>query len=271
MNDLRLIILVIGLCFIVLIYFWETRKQRREQRRQTVNYVPPGIDVPELKIKPVGDSNTDYASVISDLNEALNKNRQQEDEAISRILNTDMRDARFSSAQNVASTPPATGDLFPDEKQTLKHGREIPVAGESADIREDHIISLFVTAPVGGIFSTDEIFKAAADCGLEFGDLDIFHHFGEGAERMVRPLFSMADMYEPGSFDPENETSRTTRGLSLFMCLPTPVDDTRAFELMLETTRRLAGILGGQVMGPDRKALNKEHIRSIYKIINAQT
>ena len=87
---------------------------------------------------------------------------------------------------------------------------------------------------------------------------------------MVRPLFSMADMYEPGSFDPDNMESRTTRGLSLFMCLPTPVEDTRAFELMLNTAERLAGILGGQVMGPDRKALNKEHIRSIYQIINAK-
>jgi len=270
MNDLRLIILIIGLCFIVLTYFWETRKQRREQRRQTVNYIPPESGVPEFKIKPAGDGNTDYASVISDLNEALNKNRQQEDEAISRILNTDMSDARVSSAHVAASAPPAIGDLFPDVKQPVERGKEMHVSGDPADIREEHIISLFVTAPAGGIFSAEEIFKAAGDSGLEFGDLDIFHHYGEGAEKMVRPLFSMADMYEPGSFDPESKTSRTTRGLSLFMCLPTPVNDTRAFELMLETTRHLAEILDGQVMGSDRKPLNKEHVRSIYKIINAQ-
>lgn len=269
MNDLRLIILIIGLCFIALIYFWETRKQRREQRRQTVSYTPES-DVPELNMKTSSDGDTDYASVISDLNEALNKNRQQEDEAISRILNSDMSDSRDSSVRAAEAAPPATRDLFPDEMPPVEHNRATHHSGDTADIKEEPIISLFVTAAAGGLFSAHEIFNAAGDCGLEFGDLDIFHHFGEGAERMVRPLFSMADMYEPGSFDPENETSRTTRGLSLFMCLPTPVDDTRAFELMLETARDLADTLAGQVMGPDRKALNKEHIRSIYKIINAQ-
>jgi FtsZ-interacting cell division protein ZipA len=39
---------------------------------------------------------------------------------------------------------------------------------------------------------------------------------------------------------------------------------------MLNTAERLAGILGGQVMGPDRTTLNKEHVRSIYQILNAK-
>ena len=270
MNDLRLIILIIGLCVIALIYFWETRKQRRENRRQTVAYVPPENDMPELKIRPGSDGDTDYASVISDLNEALNKTREHEDEAISKILNTSIDDSPVPPAPVAEVLPPVTPDLFPDEMQQQDRKRKPAVSRDTGAVREERIISLFVTATSGAGFSAEEIFNAARECELEFGDLDIFHHFGSGAGKMVRPLFSMADMYEPGSFDPDDLETRTTRGLSLFMCLPTPVEDTRAFELMLNTAERLAGILGGQVLGPDRNALNKEHVRSIYQIINAK-
>lgn len=270
MNDLRLIILIIGICIIAFIYFWETGKQRRQQRRQTINYVPPDNDVPNLKITPAGDSETDYASVISDLNNALNKTRQQEDEAISRILSTDINVSRAPIMHDDTATPKVTGDLFVDEKHGDDSGAGDSITGNLSGIREQRIVSLFVTAPAGRNFSGDEIFNAARETGLEFGELAIFHHFGGGAGKMIRPLFSVADMYEPGSFDADDSASRITRGLSLFMCLPAPVDAVHAFELMLNTAHDLAGILGGEVMGPDRKLLNKEHIRSIYKTLNAK-
>ena len=270
MNDLRLIILIIGLCVIALIYFWETRKQRNENRRQTVNYIPPGKDVPELNIKPQGDSDPDYAAVISDLNEALNKTRQQEDEAISRMLNAPGHGHADSGAAHADLTPRVTDDLFPENKPAARQGAGKDATGQADTAVGARIISLFISAPEGIDFSADEIFQAAGECGLMFGELDIFHHHGSGAEKMVRPLFSVADMYEPGSFDPDNTESRRTRGLTLFMCLPTPVEDARAFELMLDSARKLADLLGGRVLGPDREPLNKEHIRSIYKIIHAQ-
>lgn len=270
MNDLRLIILVIGLCVIALIYFWETRKQRREHRRQTVSYAPPENDVPEVPVDSAGDGDADYASVITDLNEALTRTRQHEDEAISSILNISVDDSRTAGTQESSAAPPVTGDLFPDERPA-EGGEQKRAAGRDVDaINAETIISLFVTAPDGVDFPMDKIFSAARASGLEFGDLNIFHHFGSAAGKNARPLFSVADMFEPGSFDAQDMTSRRTRGLSLFMCLPTPVQDARAFELMVNTARKLAQSLGGQVMGPDRKPLNKEHLRSIYKTINAQ-
>lgn len=271
MNDLRLIILIIGICIIALIYFWEVGKQRRQQRRQTINYVPPDNEDPDFKITPAGDSETDYASVISDLNNALNKTRLQEDESISRILNTEVGDSRVSAMRDDGAQPKATGDLFIDERHGEDRIGGNSITGDLNNIKEERIISLFVTATTGANFTGDEIFDAAREISLEFGELNIFHYFGSGAEKMVRPLFSVADMYEPGSFDPDDGATRITRGLSLFMCLPTPVDGARAFELMLNSAHQLAGILGGEVMGPDRKLLNKEHVRSIYKTINAKT
>ena len=268
MNDLRLIILIIGLCVIVLIYFWETSKQRRKQRRQTVNYTPQESETQELKINPAKDEGADYSSVISDLNEALNKSRQEEDEAISRIFSREPSDSsEYSIPGENPETVPATGDLFGDTDAIADQGRDKSPSADSGDIYGPRIISLFVAAGNGGSFSTDEIFRAAKETGLEFGDLNIFHHFGIGSAKAGQPLFSVADMYEPGSFDPDGVKGRTTRGLSLFMCLPVPVDGGRVFEMMLNTANELAGILGGVVLGPDRKVLNKVHLESINRII----
>ena len=268
MNDLRLIILIIGLCVIALIYFWETSKQRRQQRRQTVNYTPPESEVQELKINPAKDVETDYSSVISDLNDALNKSRLEEDEAVSRIFTKETGSHRGNSfAYKNPETPPTTVDLFGDKDDGAHQGRKETPAEDSGDINSERIISLFVSAPSGGSFSIDEIFRAAEETGLEFGELNIFHHYGIGTAKAARPLFSVADMYEPGSFDPHGDNNHTTRGLSLFMCLPVPVDGGLAFDMMLNTANELAGILGGEVLGPDRVVLNKGHLEAINRII----
>ena len=258
MNDLRLIILIIGLCIIALIYFWETSKQRTRQRRQTVSYIPPESEAQELKISPNKDVEADYSAVISDLNDALNKSRLEEDEAISRIFSRETAGSREHPAPGAnPESLSTTGDLFGNA------GAE----EDSGDINAEHIISLFVTAPSGGSFTTDDIFRAAQETGLIFGDLNIFHHYGIGSAKVRRPLFSVADMYEPGSFDPDKGKTRSTRGLSLFMCLPALMDGERVFEMMLNTASELAGILGGEVLGPDRKVLNKAHLESINRII----
>lgn len=268
MNDLRLIILIIGLCIIALIYLWETGKQRRQQRRQTINYTPPGNEAQELKIKPGKDVEADYSSVISDLNNALNKSRLEEDEAISRIFSRESTGLQEQSIPDENQEAPlSTGDLFGDVGTESDESPSISPVGDSGNINESSIISLFITAPAGGSFLVEEIFRAAKKTGLEFGDLNIFHHFGIGITKAGRPLFSVADMYEPGSFDPDGDKTRATQGLSLFMCLPTPVDNGRAFEMMLNTAKELAGILGGVILGPDREVLNKVHLDSINRII----
>ena len=263
MNDLRLIILGIGLCIIVFIYLWETGKQRRQNRRQTINYSPSGGDKADLNLKPDTDPEPDYSSILSDLNEALNKTRKREDEDISRMLESEFKPQKGRVLPEIAGKA-STGDLFVSEDLN-DHGKSF--SEDYRDIGEENIISLYVTSRQGMLFSGNAINDAAEKTGLEFGELNIFHNFSIGGVRTELPLYSVADMYEPGSFDLAHLDSRNTRGLTLFMCLPCPVDGELVLDSMLSSATELAEILGGEVRGPDRQLINESHITSLRRII----
>ena len=71
MSTLRLIILIVGLAFIAIIYFWESIKHKRLQRKQTIRRPPTESEYPELSIARERDAEHDYSGVLSELNQTL--------------------------------------------------------------------------------------------------------------------------------------------------------------------------------------------------------
>jgi cell division protein ZipA len=92
--------------------------------------------------------------------------------------------------------------------------------------------------------------------GLRYGDMDIFHHFGAGDLRTELPLFSVANMMEPGHFDLHDIETFATAGLAMFLRLPSSLDGAVAFELFLNTAQRLAEALSGDLYGAPKKLLD---------------
>ena len=79
--------------------------------------------------------------------------------------------------------------------------------------------------------------------GLTHGKYGIFHRLDDaGADE---PLFSVASLTEPGSFDLENLQGVDIAGLSLFMVLPGSGDPVARFDLMIQLGRDLAEDLDG--------------------------
>ena len=120
-------------------------------------------------------------------------------------------------------------------------------------------------------FYGNDILEAVNEVGLEYGEMDIFHHYGVGDMRCDRPLFSVADMLEPGHFDLTKLDRHRTRGLTMFFCLPARDDGQVVFELMLNTAERLAHRLGGEIRGVDQNLIDDEQITTIRNKINQQT
>lgn len=110
-----------------------------------------------------------------------------------------------------------------------------------------------------------DLFDAMRTVGMHFGDMQIFHHFGIGALRSERPLFSAADMFEPGRFDPDTIDTLETRGVAMFMQLPAPVEGSVALELMLGTAQRLAEIVGGEVCDAGHHPLDAARIEGLRR------
>ena len=82
---------------------------------------------------------------------------------------------------------------------------------------------------------------AASREGLEFGRYEIFHRLHDDG----RPLFSVASLREPGTFDPEAMAGTRSRASRCSRVLPGPLPASEAFDELIFTARALARTLGG--------------------------
>jgi len=229
MEDIRWILLLAGIVIVLGIYIYgrlqgwlETRPDPAVTRRD------PGSG---SEIDPLFDAPQDTGKVEAEL------------ERIGQLI------AEEAEPQHTARAQPAA-------PQNTAPPRPAEPAAESMP---DQVISLFVLAPGGVPFRGPFLMEALEKAGLEYGDMQIFHHKERhnGSDTVV---FSLANIVEPGTFDPEAMENFTTKGLVLFLQLPGPYDAIRAFDSMVEAARSLADSLEGNVCDATRSVLTNQTI-----------
>ncbi|MEX2523867.1 MAG: cell division protein ZipA [Gammaproteobacteria bacterium] len=222
MNDLRLLLLLLGIAILAGLYIRERMRSREDPFPDEPDTDADSQAWDGLKITARGDEE-DYSAALA----ALRRNRV--------------------SAADEANEP-VKNDVRSDETAKADGGRQ------------PEVFILHVMADAGESYRGPELLAALENLGLVFGDMRIFHHYGIGDMKTDRPLFHLANMLEPGYFEPDNMADFSTRGVSLFMQLPSPLDAEVVFELMLNTAGQLADTLGGRVMNQDRMPLTEEDI-----------
>jgi cell division protein ZipA len=129
------------------------------------------------------------------------------------------------------------------------------------------ILQLYVTAS-GDPFEGADIVHAAGRCGLEPGEMDIFHcALGDGDD--IQTLFSMANMVKPGTFPFGAMAEFQSPGLTLFAQYDGTPDDPGRMEEMLGTAHSLADDLGGEVRDESRAILTSEGERRLRERVMA--
>lgn len=126
--------------------------------------------------------------------------------------------------------------------------------------KSEMIIALYVITQHESGFAGDEILTILEELGLKYGDMNIFHHYGFGELKMQQSVFSLANMVEPGTFEPQYMSDFSTSGLALFMRLPGPFGGRVAFELMLNNAQRISESLKGVLMDESRAPLDQKKI-----------
>jgi cell division protein ZipA len=171
---------------------------------------------------------------------------------------------------------PAGGDDDRDEAPAADDAagpRPVPTlrrepVGQRPDAAFDRIVTLHVVARDGETIAGPELIVAAERCGLTFGDMDIFHRMVDGyAER--GPIFSVANMIRPGSFDIANIQDLRTPGVTFFMTLPGPLRAIDAWDTMLPAAQRFADLLDAQVLDEQRNALARQTIQHVREEMRA--
>jgi len=146
------------------------------------------------------------------------------------------------------------GPAAADENVIAAHSRQA-----APEVRPGAVFSLFVTAPSGVPFRGPMLLGALVNARLEHGDMQIFHRI-ETIDGKEKTLFSVANIREPGTFEPDAMENFTTEGLALFMQVHPGIDAIWAFEAMVDAARSLADSLDGTVCDVTRSVLTKQTI-----------
>ncbi len=132
----------------------------------------------------------------------------------------------------------------------------------------DKIVSLFVAARAGEKLRGEDIVVAAEKTGLVFGHMNVFHRLVEGHPERG-PIFSMANIMKPGSFDMANIREMETPAIAFFLTLPAPLTALDAWEKMLPTVERMGELLGGEVLDDSRNTLGRQRVAHIRDELRA--
>lgn len=161
--------------------------------------------------------------------------------------------------------PTVTSDVEEDtaRREPVRRRSDQPLAGANRpEARE--VVVINVLAKKGEDFRGVALKKLFEACGLEFGDMDIYHRH-ETPDTNSPVQFSVANAVEPGTFRPEDMESLTTPGISFFMSMPGPSNALQAFDFMLETAQCVVKNLGGDLKDERRSVMTQqtiEHCRS---------
>jgi cell division protein ZipA len=147
--------------------------------------------------------------------------------------------------------------------------RPTPSGRRPPRVAEDphRVVVLNVMAGPDRAFPGRAVHQALEKSGFEYGEWQIFHYYSplRGDEP---PLFSLANMVKPGSFDLEHMDGMNIPGLSLFMVPPGGEDDIVTFDTMLANARQLAEALGGEVRDARRSVLTRQAIGQLREQLN---
>ncbi len=227
MDNLRLILILIGLVILAAIVLFH--RPPGESRR---NHARWGLTRREPRLDGLEDTPEEGAERRSDNNKRT---------------------------EPVVSTPAESSSATTAEVRREPSLDPVAAAPAAASAPEK-IITLYVKRREERTIDGSDLLDAAEKAGLQFGEMNIFHRRQQGGNR---PVFSMANLTAPGSFDPSSWNTFKSPGVTLFATLPAPVSALDAWDAMLATGKRLAELLQADVLDDARCLLTRQRIAQV--------
>jgi cell division protein ZipA len=154
-----------------------------------------------------------------------------------------------------SSTPTRLSPSFGDDEVLSTEGPSTQAPSRT----EQKIVTLRIVAGAKGAFPGEDLVLSLRGIGMRHGKFGIFHRCDGADENKV--IFSAASLIEPGSFDLENIKTQQIPGISLFMVLPSLIEGTEAFDLMMEAARTLSQSLQAELLDESGSTLSVQRER----------
>ena len=152
--------------------------------------------------------------------------------------------------ENAVIEEPAVVEPVLERSETEKSKVDEPKAEETelaADNDPKDVLVLHVVAKEGHVIQGTDLLPCLLTLNFKYGEMNIFHRHEDNAGT-GKVLFSLANMVEPGIFDPDHMEQFTTHGVVLFIALPCYGDALRNFSIMLNSAHQLADDLDAELL-----------------------
>ncbi len=163
-------------------------------------------------------------------------------------------DIEQQAIQEEAESPTAT-ELRP----VASSGQPTEVRQQNSAMQPSEVVVLNVMAKEGYAFHGEDLMQTLITNGLKFGEMAIFHQrLGNDSRGPV--VFSVANVLNPGTFNLNDMANFSTVGISMFLALPSPINNLEAFDMMLGTAQRLCDVLDGDLKDDHRNVMTAQTI-----------
>lgn len=129
------------------------------------------------------------------------------------------------------------------------------------------LVVLTIMTPGERTFSGADIHRTLSAYGLDLDETGLYNHYGNRRGGNRQPVFSVANVLEPGVFELARMEELHTPGLCLFMRRPGPLSASVAFDLMLDVGNRIARTLQGVLCDDRRCRLTVQGVQTMQERI----
>ena len=207
---------------------------------------------------------------LEQLNSEMEESTSESGNAFNAVFKQEMTQQSVdNSLSNIDDEP--TVNLSKDAQQTVNQQAEMPLTVD--DIQQttemsteivkdwDMMVAFTILAPEGTSFSGLDIKTVLENAGFHYGDMNIYHRLT--VDRYNTPLFSVANLVEPGEFDLQQLATMTTPGILMFAKLPGPINGLTLFDELLETAQSLTDKLNGVLCDESQHLINQTILESM--------
>jgi len=137
---------------------------------------------------------------------------------------------------------------------------------DEEESQPQEVLMLFIDKKDGEEIDGAKLLPILLTLGFKFGEMDFFHRHEDNAGK-GEVLFSLANMYNPGTFDIDKMEQISTRGLTMFMTLPNAAEPLQTFNMMHNAAKKIADEFDAVVLDGNRQPLDVAIVRSYVEKI----
>lgn len=291
MEDLQLVFLIIGGLAILAVLIHGVWSIRRHQSNTIKGKKEPDIKRTEIRYRDSDGFDTDGVGEVrikksSEVKKPIVEPKFSESQPIEVKKKIERVEPVIEHPKvevepvKVKAEQPTQASLFdeaelqpdPQTKVVTEPVVEKPIEPEPVveqELPDPHdVLVLHVMAREGETLKGAELLPCMLSMNFKFGEMNIFHRHEDDAGT-GKVIFSIADMVNPGTFDPDNMEQFASHGIVMFMRLPCHGEPLLNFSIMLNSACQMADDLGAIVCDGQRQPWNDEKKQDYIRRIKA--